>query len=291
MQPLSLQPIPYQGSKRTLAPRICQIFPGGTKTLYEPFAGSAAITLYAAYHNLARSFVIGDVYDELIALWDLIINKPQLVAVGYRMLWLEQFVFGAGHFNHIRARFNADRDPLLLLYLIVRCVKNAIRFNKSGDFTQSVDKRRTGMRPDKMASTVEIVSRLLKSRSELFKGDFHACVSAAGPSDLVYMDPPYQGTTYGRDKRYAAQLERNRLVETLEWLNVNNVPFVLSYDGRTGDKEYGEPLPSNLKAAHLKLHAGRSSQATLMGRTAETIESLYVSSTIDVGAERFSYSA
>ncbi len=205
MRPLFLQPIPYQGSKRALAPRICGVFPANIETLYEPFAGSAAITLYAAHHHQAKWFVIGDVYPELIDLWELIINKPDVVTTGYKAIWSEQFSSGVGHFNDIRTRFNAERDPIYLLYLIARCVKNAIRFNKRGDFTQSVDKRRHGMNPEKMTRTVLSVSRLLKGRVRLFKGDFHECVQSATSSDLVYMDPPYQGTTYGPDKRYAAQ--------------------------------------------------------------------------------------
>ncbi|WP_206605352.1 Dam family site-specific DNA-(adenine-N6)-methyltransferase [Methylosinus sporium] len=282
MTPLSLQPIPYQGSKRALAPRICQVFPKQVDTLYEPFAGSAAVTLYAAHHRLAKQFVIGDVFGEIIDLWDLIINRPSFVAERYSAIWTEQFGKNDSHFNEVRARFNQDRDPIRLLYLIARCVKNAVRFNKQGDFSQSVDKRRTGMHPDKMGRTVCSVSKLLRGRTRLFKGDFQACLAAATASDLVYMDPPYQGTTYGADKRYAAQLSREILVEALHVLNRRGVSYILSYDGKSGERSYGDPLPPSINAAHLSLHAGRSSQATLSGRDDETIESLYVSKALDV---------
>jgi DNA adenine methylase len=284
MAPLSLQPIPYQGSKRALAPRICRTFPRNIETLYEPFAGSAALTIYAAHHGLARSFVIGDVCTSLVDLWDLIINHPAKVSRDYGALWAEQFVSGQPHFNEVRARYNEDRDPIALLYLIARCVKNAVRFNNKGHFTQSVDKRRTGMRPDKMAHTVHAVSLLLRGRTRLFKGDFRDCILTAKAGDLVYMDPPYQGTTYGKDKRYVAQLDRESLIEVLHSLNARDVPYVLSYDGHSGGRSYGHPLPSTINATHLLLHAGRSSQATLGGRDDETIESLYVSDVL--GAEQ-----
>jgi DNA adenine methylase len=52
------QPFPYQGSKRNLAPLILGYFPEGVRTLIEPFAGSAAITLAAAAANLAGIFCI-----------------------------------------------------------------------------------------------------------------------------------------------------------------------------------------------------------------------------------------
>jgi DNA adenine methylase len=60
-------------------------------------------------------------------------------------------------------------------------------------------------------------------------------------------------------------------------LNSRRVPWILSYDGRHGDRTYGPPLPQDLVGAHFELAAGRSSQATLSGRSAETIESLYLS--------------
>ncbi len=277
MTPLKLQPIPYQGSKRALAPRICKLFPKSIDTLYEPFAGSAAISVYAATHNLARKYVIGDVYPELVQLLTLIINKPDDISTRYQSLWEGQFIEGASHFNSMRTRYNDDRDPAILLYLIARCVKNAIRFNRQGNFTQSVDKRRTGMQPQKFEATAHAVSRLLKGKAEVICADFAACAANARPHDLVYMDPPYQGTTYGADKRYAEQLERDRLVSCLADLNRRDVPFILSYDGKTGDKEYGARLPDSLNATHLYIHAGRSSQATLAGRNEVTLESIYIS--------------
>jgi DNA adenine methylase len=45
----------------------------------------------------------------------------------------------------------------------------------------------------------------------------------------------------------------------------------------TGTKAYGPALPDELGMTRLLLHAGRSSQATLNGRTEATIESLYLS--------------
>jgi DNA adenine methylase len=57
----------------------------------------------------------------------------------------------------------------------------------------------------------------------------------------------------------------------------SGVATVLSYDGATGDKVYGPPLPADLGLRHLALPAGRSAQATLLGRDEQTVESLWVS--------------
>lgn len=275
-------PLPYQGSKRLQATTIATyIREGGTcKTLYEPFAGSAAVTLYAAAHGLAERFVIGDACAPIVGIWSEIINHPERIARAYSSLWCGQAPGDTDYYNQVRERYNQTKDdPHLLLYLIVRCVKNAIRFNAQGRFTQSADKRRLGMHPDKMAIAIHESSRLLQGRCEFFAGDFAQCVSEASSRDFVYMDPPYQGTSYGKDKRYFEQLTTERLVHVLENLNQGKIPWLLSYDGSTGEKTYGEPLPAHLSAKRVLIHIGRSTQSTLNGRSEETIESLYLSPT------------
>lgn len=269
-------PIPYQGSKRALAPAISRFVNGRARTLYEPFAGSAAFSLYACVHGIADRFVIGDCLNPLIELWKLIVENPSLVSSGYRKVWEGQKTDDIFYFNTIREKFNASRDPVLLLYLVARCVKNAVRFSKDGRFTQSADKRRLGMHPDKMRDNIEGASLLLRGRTEFFCGDFSECVSCTRSDDLVYMDPPYQGTTYGRDKRYFSQVETSDLCDTLKTLQSKNVSLLLSYDGMTGEKKHGDDLPSELGLKRFLLNAGRSSQATLNGENAITVESLYV---------------
>ena len=269
-------PIPYQGSKRKLAPVIGRYLPESMKVFYEPFAGSAAMTVYAAYHRRAERFVVADSCAPMVALLRSIVEEPERTAARYRGVWEGQMEGGHDFFNEIRRRYNEERDPVDLLYLICRCVKNAVRFNGQGCFTQSVDKRRLGMHPDKMLSAMTGVSSILRGRTEFRLGDWQETSADARPGDFVYMDPPYLGTSIGRDKRYHRQIMREELVDGLEDLRRRNVPFALSYDGMTGGRAYGPPLPESLGLVRLLLHAGTSSQSTLSGRKEETVESLYV---------------
>ena len=270
-------PIPYQGSKRSLAPLIAPYVPPKIDTWFEPFAGSAAMTLWAAYRKVAKRYVIGEALEPIADLWQAIIDNPDETATRYEEIWRGQKAHGPGYFNKIRDRYNSDHDPVDLLYLICRCVKNAVRFNGGGTFTQSVDKRRLGMQPDKMRLQITGASMLLKGRTEVRAGDWLATVEGARKSDFVYMDPPYLGTSIGRDKRYAQQMSSERLIAGLRELRKRKIRFALSYDGMTGGKEYGPPLPEDLGLTRLLLHAGVSSQATLVGRKEETVESLYLS--------------
>ena len=67
-------PIPYQGSKRNLAPFIGRYVPRDVKTWYEPFAGSVAMSLWAAHVTNLRRIVLGDSLAPMAALWREIIN-------------------------------------------------------------------------------------------------------------------------------------------------------------------------------------------------------------------------
>ena len=270
-------PIPYQGSKRALAGVIGARVPRDIDVWYEPFAGSAAMTLWAANSGMARRFVIADVLEPIALLWQSIIDDPAATATGYRTVWQGQREDNPDYFNVVRARYNASVDPIDLLYLICRCVKNAVRFNARGQFTQSVDRRRLGMNPDRMAAAIDGASRLLRGRCEVRRGDWLATTADAGPCDFVYLDPPYFGTTVGRDRRYVRQLDRDVLIDGLRGFTARKVRFALSYDGMTGAKTYGPPLPAELELTRLLLDAGTSSQATLSGRSETTIESLYLS--------------
>jgi|SRR5208282_2009981 len=270
-------PIPYQGSKRNLARLIGGFVPRAIGTWYEPFAGSAAMTLWAAHKGIAERYVIADSLEPIANLWRDLIGHPNEIADRYEQIWRGQSTAGRDYFNEVRDRYNANRDAVDLLYLICRCVKNAVRFNRTGAFTQSVDKRRLGMRPDKMRAAILGASSILCGRTEVRVGDWIETTRDARESDFLYMDPPYLGTSIGRDKRYAHQMPQERLIEGLSRLRERRIRFALSYDGMTGEKEYGPPLPDTLGLTRLLLHAGTSSQATLNGHSAETIESLYLS--------------
>jgi DNA adenine methylase len=269
-------PVPYQGSKRSLASLIGEHVPRDVEVWFEPFAGSAAMTLWAAHHRIARHYVIGDVLAPICELWTAIIERPERTAARYRQIWEGQKEGDPGYFNRVRDRYNADRDPVDLIYLVARCVKNAVRFGRHGTMTQSVDKRRLGMRPDRMRAAIAGASALLKGRTEVRSGDWLSTTTDAGPADFVYLDPPYAGTTLGRDRRYAQGLAPEHLIEGLRGFLARDLRFALSYDGMTGQKTYGPPLPEELGLTRLLLHAGISSQATLVGRKEETVESLYL---------------
>lgn len=271
------QPFQYQGSKRALAPLILKFLPGKVNRLIDPFAGSAALTLACAAQTRAERYWINDLNKPLAELLNLMINRPEELADAYSELWKSDSDGAIDHFYEVRERFNRTQEPQLLLYLLARCIKGAVRYNSEGRFNQSPDKRRLGTRPSTMSQNIMTVSMLLRRRTLVTSHDFRDVLAAAEADDVIYLDPPYQGTSGEKDSRYLAGLSFDDFVAALDELNMRGLRYAVSYDGRTGDRSHGDPLPPYLGLRHIELAAGRSTQATLLGREEHTVESLYLS--------------
>lgn len=275
------QPFPYQGSKRSLAPAILPYVPKDCAAFVEPFAGSAAMSIAVAGGKLAKRFVVNDLNRPLAELWREIINDPQGLANRYATIWHKQeHGKGTEFYNRVRAEFNRQPRADRFLFLLARCVKAAVRYNGRGEFNQSPDPRRRGMIPATMRGNLLATSALFRGKAEVYALDYAEICQNVKPKDVIYMDPPYQGVCKERDKRYSSSLAYAAFVETLRAMNSRELSYIVSYDGRTGDKRHGKPLPQDLGLALVELEAGRSSQATLLGRDEITFESLYLSASL-----------
>lgn len=271
------QAFPYQGSKRALAGQILSMFPAdGFHSLIEPFAGSAAISVAASHYGLVDRIQLSDVNAPLMDLWRLIIDDPNHLIEAYAALWHGQLDDPRNFYLEVRDKFNATKQAELLLYLLCRCVKAAVRYSKNGDFNQGADHRRLGVTPARLAERLQAASRLMGCAT-VDVSSYAEPLTNAAVDELVYLDPPYQGTTDVPDHRYLTGLRRDNFVDVLQEAVDNRVSFIVSYDVVTDDNKYGFALPEELGLAHRHVTAGVSSQATLQGKKAVTVESLYVS--------------
>lgn len=282
---LNVQPFPYQGSKRKTADQILEKISVKPKRIIEPFAGSAALTIAAASKQLCGNFLINDSYEPLMKLWTLIVNKPSVVINGYTELWNAQIKDPKAFYLEIRKQFNKDNDPIKLIYLMNRAVKGAIRFNSHGEFNQSADNRRLGKKPGRLMKDINTISLLLKNKAIISCADYSCVLKNLKKGDLVYMDPPYLGTSSGKDHRYHQNLNLERFIQNLEFLNERQINYMVSFDGKTGDKAYGNGLPESLGLKKINVNGGISAQGTLNGKHVYTTESLYISSGLQIYKE------
>lgn len=271
------QPFQYQGSKRLLAPRILGYLPDRMSRLVEPFAGSGALSIASARQGRSQEYWLNDANRPLSELLSLIVNEPEEIAGFYRSVWRDRTVDHLRHYYSVRDLFNRTNDPRLLLYLLARCVKSSVRYNDDGHFNQSPDKRRLGTTPARMRDNVMAVSMLLNGTSTFTAWDFREVLESVISDDVVYMDPPYQGVSGAHDHRYLSGTSFADFCAGLDCLNGRGVRYAVSYDGRAGNTAYGRTLPESLDLVRLEIEAGRSSQATLLGRNEITVESLYLS--------------
>ena len=273
--------VQYQGSKRILAPQILSHMPFFFERLIEPFAGMAAITIATAKKGRAKEYIINDINGPLVEVLRYAIENPSELVKCYSEVWNEQFSYEGGsveHYYKIRDEFNkGNQSPANMLYLIARCVKGSVRYGNNGQFNQSPDKRRNGTSPKTLKANVDEISYYLKGRVKFLSMDYREVLENAQHGDIVYMDPPYQGVSYVRDSRYYSAIDFNDFVETIERLNRRGIDFLISYDGKCGDKQYGKDLPKELGLKKVMLNAGLSSQSILLGKREGTYEALYLS--------------
>lgn len=273
------QPFPYQGSKRSLAPTIIPLM-GDFGRVVEPFAGSAAVSIAARATGLAGPGVIADVNAPLMDLWREILNAPEELADTYSKLWEAQQDDPKVFFNMVRDRFNDAPRPADFLYLLNRIVKGALRYGRDGRMNQGPDNRRLGARPNVVRTRLRRVSALMAG-TEVVTGSYEDVLASVNPdTDVVYMDPPYQGTTVSRDRRYISGVSRTHFEEQLAILIERGVPFIVSYDAITTDDKYGKPLDPALGLTHVHVTSGTSAQGTLTGNAHMSVESLYLSPTL-----------
>lgn len=280
--------VQYQGSKRNIASEIIQYFPNKINRLIEPFCGTAAISILAAEKKIVDEFILNDINKPLIEMLKLCINDPELLYQEYQKIWNGQFendTNNVDYFYKMREEFNKNSQPALMLFMLARVVKGAIRYNSNGNMNQSCDKRRNGTKPAQIKTNAYRISNLLKNKVELYSSDYKEIFKMAQPGDLIYMDPPYQGTSNTRDDRYYQGVDYYEFVESLKILNINNIDYIISYDGITGDKKHGKDLPDELELKHILINAGKSSQSTLLGKTEITYESLYLSKNLKLNKE------
>ena len=273
--------VQYQGSKRMLAPQILQYFPCRFQRLVEPFAGMAAISIAVAKQEMCDTFVINDLNSALVGILEQAIETPDKLYQEYERVWSAQFGYPEGHVAHfyqIRNEFNnGDTTPAKMLYLLARCVKGSVRYGSNGKFNQSPDKRRNGTAPKTLRQNIDAISYYLKGRTAFFSLDYKEVLDLTQKGDIVYMDPPYQGTSNVRDSRYISGMDFDEFVCSIDKLNSRGVDFLISYDGSCGEKQYGREMPKELGLKKVLLNAGLSSQSLLLGKKETTFEALYVS--------------
>jgi DNA adenine methylase len=267
--------IKWSGSKRSQSDEILKYFPKEIDAYYEPFCGGASI-LFALLKNeniKVNRYVISDINEDLINLWNMIKEKPLELCEYYSKLWhelnsIEDIEKRKEYYYAVRTRFNKFKCPKDFMFLSRTCANGLIRFNSKGEFNTSFHFSRPGINPDGLKDIVFQWSNLLNKNNVKFICQDYKNINPL-KDDLIYLDPPYANTK----GMYYGQIDYE---EFWTFLSNQKSTYVLSFDGKTGGKDMTYEVPPHIYDLHEYLYNGISGFGKIHKKQEYVSESLYI---------------
>ena len=265
----SSQPvIKWSGSKRLLANKIVDSFPKNYGTYFEPFLGGGSILLKL----LPQKAVCVDINESLIDFWNRLKNNPKELCDDYEENW-KLLQNDWHHFLFVRDRYNREHSGSDLLFLSRTCVNGLIRYNKKGEFNNSLHYSRPGIAPSRLRKLLMEISPKIQNYTFIC-GDYSQILPLIGNNDLVYLDPPYAHTK----SLYYGAIQYDPLWDFVKAAKLQGAKCVLSFDGVTEKRAYDVSVPDDVFPRKILLDSGLSTfNKVIDGESNKTKESLFFS--------------
>ncbi|EMJ5880126.1 DNA adenine methylase [Enterobacter cloacae] len=182
----------WAGNKTAIMPELKKHLPAGPR-LVEPFAGSCAVMMATDYPH----YLVADINADLINLYKKAAYHPEeLIQVAW-VLFSEDN--SAEKYYENRLRFNEDTSlttlerAALFLYLNRHCYRGLCRYNQRGKFNVPYGNYKNPYFPH-----AEILTFAEKAvRATFICASYDETLAMLTASDVVYCDPPYDGTFSG----------------------------------------------------------------------------------------------
>jgi len=186
-------------------PVLLSHLPRAWKAYHEPCLGGGA--LFFALHGRYEVAYLSDVNSDLLSAYLAVRDRPE-----HLLQELAGIPVTPEAFEKMR-RVDADRLNHLAraartLYLGRCCFNGLWRTNAAGRFNAPWGKYKAPLAP--VPRLVRAASPALQ-RTILRAQDFEASLRLAGPGDLAYLDPPYDGTFAAYTKGKFTQEDQRRL--------------------------------------------------------------------------------
>ena len=263
--------IKWTGSKRRQANQIVARFPPRIENYFEPFLGGGSVL----YELLGSDIEVGriecsDHCEPLIKLWKVVQEAPALLVDDYAKNWGLLQLYGAAHYMEARQRFNRERNPADLFFLLRTCHAGHVRFNQSGEFNGSYRESNPGMSPETVWTLAQEWSRRLAGRDITFAvRDYRQIAAMEG--DVLYVDPPYET---GEGRYYAGPIDFDEL---FVWLRNQPCSYFLSLNGFLGSEDRRLDVPRDLYDEHMLIENGENRIDRIAGREPRQVsERLYI---------------
>lgn len=212
----------WAGNKTAIMPELLKHLPAGSR-LVEPFAGSCAVMMATDY----PSYLVADINPDLINLYQVIKNEVEYFIKEGRYLFEARNDSEA--YYKTRQEFNlrhggAIERALYFLYLNRHSYRGLCRYNKSGGFNVPFGNYKKAYFPEK-----EIRAFAEKAQRAMFIcASFDETLNMLLPGDVIYCDPPYDGTFNGYHSSGFGDDEQYHLASILERRSSQGYPVVAS---------------------------------------------------------------
>jgi DNA adenine methylase len=182
----------WAGNKTAIMSELKKHLPAGPR-LVEPFAGSCAVMMATDYPH----YLVADINADLINLYKkAAYHSEGLIQVAW-VLFREDN--SAEKYYENRLRFNEDTSlttlerAALFLYLNRHCYRGLCRYNQSGKFNVPYGNYKNPYFPQ-----AEILTFAEKAvRATFICASYDETLAMLQADDVVYCDPPYDGTFSG----------------------------------------------------------------------------------------------
>jgi len=217
----------WAGGKRQLQHQILDELPTSIDTYFEPFVGGGAIFFALAAEGRFKRAVLGDRNADLVAVYHALTQDVEGV-----IRLLRKFRYSETEYYRVREQRprSLTARAARLIYLNKTGYNGLYRVNRSGQFNVPFGRHKSPLICDE--DNLRAAASAL-SRAEIVTEDFEAICRDAGPSDAVYLDPPYlpvsktsNFTAY--DPHPFGIDEHERLAQVFERLERRGVCTVLS---------------------------------------------------------------
>lgn len=178
----------WAGNKTAIMPELKKHLPAGQR-LVEPFAGSCAVMMATDYPH----YLVADINPDLINLYQVIKDDVEC------FIKESSYIFEARNdseaYYETRRDFNLRRGgaierALYFLYLNRHCYRGLCRYNLSGNFNVPYGNYKKPYFPE---NEIRAFAEKAK-RATFICASYEETLAMLLAGDVVYCDPPYDGT-------------------------------------------------------------------------------------------------
>ncbi|MCA7807615.1 DNA adenine methylase [Escherichia coli] len=212
----------WAGNKTAIMPELIKHLPAGSR-LVEPFAGSCAVMMATDYPH----YLVADINPDLINLYLMIQKDHEAVIQIAKELFKDfnsdvQYYRVRQHFNY--SIFNEVEKAAYFLYFNRHGYRGLCRYNQKGEYNNPYGHYKKPYFPE---NEIRAFAEKAK-RATFICASYDETLALLQTGDVVYCDPPYDGTFTGYHTAGFTEDDQYHLASILERRSSEGHPVIVS---------------------------------------------------------------